>query len=151
MSYQQVIASKVKLNGIMGMQHHLIDRDRVKTNPDIDLNRSRLNYFIEGLTAENLNSRVKVRIKQLNLKKRPRFDAVGLEDIVIKASPDFMLNIDAQTREHYFTDALHLIQFLWRQLFTVAFFTSISQAYIFKFNVASVYKPCISAFTRWKV
>ena len=110
MSYQQVIASKVKLNGIMGMQHHLIDRDRVKTNPDIDLNRSRLNYFIEGLTAENLNSRVKVRIKQLNLKKRPRFDAVGLEDIVIKASPDFMLNIDAQTREHYFTDALHFLQ-----------------------------------------
>lgn len=110
MSYQQVIASKVKLNGIMGMQHHLLDRDRVKTNPDIDLTRSRLNYFIEGLTAENLNSRVKSRIKQLNLKKRPRSDAVGLEDIVVKASPDFMLNIDAQTRENYFSDALHFLQ-----------------------------------------
>lgn len=110
MSYQQVIASKVKLNGIMGMQHHLLDRNRVKTNPDIDLNRSRLNYFIEGLTAENLNSHVKARIKQLNLKKRPRSDAVGLEDIVIKASPDFMLNIDAQTRENYFSDALHFLQ-----------------------------------------
>lgn len=110
MSYQQVIASKVKLNGIMGMQHHLLDRNRVKTNPDIDLNRSRLNYFIEGLTAENLNSRVKTRIKQLNLKKRPRSDAVGLEDIVIKASPDFMLKIDAQTRENYFSDALHFLQ-----------------------------------------
>lgn len=110
MSYQQVIASKVKLNGIMGMQHHLIDRNRVKTNPDIDLNRSRLNYFIEGLTAENLNSRVKARIKQLNLKKRPRSDAVGLEDIVIKASPDFILDIDAQTRENYFSDALHFLQ-----------------------------------------
>ena len=110
MSYQQVIASKVKLNGIMGMQHHLIDRNRVKTNPDIDLTRSRLNYFIEGLTAENLNSRVKARIKQLNLKKRPRSDAVGLEDIVIKASPDFMLNIDAEIRENYFADALHFLQ-----------------------------------------
>ena len=110
MSYQQVIASKVKLNGIMGMQHHLLDRDRVKTNPDIDLTRSRLNYFIEGLTAENLNSRVKARIKQLNLKKRPRSNAVGLEDIVIKASPDFMLNVDAETRENYFTDALHFLQ-----------------------------------------
>ena len=110
MSYQQVIASKVKLNGIMGMQHHLLDRDRVKTNPDIDLTRSRFNYFIEGLTAENLNSRVKARIKQLNLKKRPRSDAVGLEDIVIKASPDFMLNVDAEVREKYFSDALHFLQ-----------------------------------------
>ena len=110
MSYQQVIAKKVKLNGLMGMQHHLIDRDRVKTNPDIDLSRSRFNYFIENLTAENLNSRVKSRIKQLNLKKRPRSDAVGLEDIVIKASPDFMLNADAQTRENYFSDALHFLQ-----------------------------------------
>lgn len=110
MSFQQVIASKVKLNGIMGMQHHLIDRDRVKTNPDIDLTRSRLNYFIEDLTAENLNSRVKARIKQLNLKKRPRSDAVGLEDIVIKASTDFMLNVDAEIREKYFSDALHFLQ-----------------------------------------
>ena len=67
MSYQQVIAKKVKLNGLMGTQHHLIDRDRVKINPDIDLTRSRFNYFIENLTAENLNSCVKSRIKQLNL------------------------------------------------------------------------------------
>ena len=110
MAFQQLIAKKIKLNGLMGIQHHLLDRDRVKTNPDIDLSRSHLNYFIENLTAENLNSRVKARIKQINLKKRPRSDAVGLEDIVVKASQDFMLNADAETREHYFTDALHFLQ-----------------------------------------
>ena len=110
MAFQQLIAKKIKLNGLMGIQHHLLDRDRVKTNPDIDLSRSHLNYFIENLTAENLNSRVKARIKQINLKKRPRSDAVGLEDIVVKASQDFMLNVDAETREHYFTDALHFLQ-----------------------------------------
>ncbi len=110
MAFQQLIAKKIKLNGLMGIQHHMLDRDRVKTNPDIDLSRSHLNYFIENLTAENLNSRVKARIKQLNLKKRPRSDAVGLEDIVVKASQDFILNADAETREHYFTDALHFLQ-----------------------------------------
>ena len=110
MAYQQVIAKKVKLNGLMGIQHHMLDRDRVKTNPDIDLSRSHLNYFIENLTAEDLNSRVRSRIKQLNLKKRPRSDAVGLEDIVVKASQDFILNADAETRENYFADALHFLQ-----------------------------------------
>ena len=110
MAYQQVIAKKVKLNGLMGIQHHMLDRDRVKSNPDIDLSRSHLNYFIENLSPENLNSRVKARIKQLNLKKRPRSDAVGLEDIVVKASQDFMLNADAEIRENYFSDALHFFQ-----------------------------------------
>lgn len=110
MAYQQLIAKKVKLNGLAGIQHHMLDRDRVKTNPDIDLTRSHLNYFIENLTAERLNSRVKARIKQLNLKKRPRSDAVGLEDIVIKASPDFILNLDFEIREQYFADALHFLQ-----------------------------------------
>ena len=110
MAFQQVIAKKVKLNGLMGMQHHMLDRDRVKTNPDIDLSRSHLNHCIENLSPENLNSRVKARIKQLNLKKRPRSDAVGLEDIVVKASQDFMLNADAEIRENYFSDALHFFQ-----------------------------------------
>ena len=43
MSYQQLHAGKVKLNGLAGIRHHLIDRQRVKTNPDIDLSRSKLN------------------------------------------------------------------------------------------------------------
>ena len=110
MAFQQVIAKKIKLNGLIGIQHHMLDRDKVKTNPDIDLSRSHLNYFIENLTAENLNSRVKARIKQLNLKKHPRSDAVGLEDIVVKASAEFMLNAEAETRENYFADSLHFFQ-----------------------------------------
>ena len=70
MDFQQLIAKKIKLNGLAGIQNHMLDRDKVKTNPDIDLTRSHLNYSIENLTAEHLNSRVKARIKQLNLKKK---------------------------------------------------------------------------------
>ena len=110
MAYQQVIAGKVKLNGLGGIRRHLQERERVKTNPDIDLSRSHLNYCIENLTPDKLQSRVNDRIKQLNLKKRPRSDAVGLEDIIVSASVDFMLSLDAQTREQYFRDALHFFQ-----------------------------------------
>ena len=63
MSFQQVIAGKVKLNGLGGIRRHLQERQRVKTNPNIDLSRSHLNHCIEGLTPDHLNSRVNYRIK----------------------------------------------------------------------------------------
>ena len=110
MSYQQLHAGKVKLNGLAGIRHHLLDRQRVKTNPDIDLTRSQLNRSIEDLSPQNLISDVRLRIKQLNLKRKPRTDAVGLEDIIIGASADFMLKLDADKREQYFSDALHFFQ-----------------------------------------
>lgn len=110
MSYQQLHAGKVKLSGLAGIRHHLIDRDRVKTNPDIDLSRSQLNHAIEGLSPENLIRDVRLRIKQLQLKRKPRTDAVGLEDFIIGASADFMLQLAEDKREQYFSDALHFFQ-----------------------------------------
>ena len=110
MSYQQLHAGKVKLNGLAGIRHHLLDRERVKTNPDIDLSRSNLNHSIENLSPDNLIRNVRQRIKQLNLKRKPRIDAVGLEDIIVGASTDFMLQLGTDKREQYFTDALHFFQ-----------------------------------------
>ena len=110
MAYQQLHAGKVKLNGLAGIQHHLLDRNKVKTNYDIDLSRSDLNHPIEDLTAEHLTKRVNQRIKNLNLKRKPRFDAVAIEDIIVGASVDFMLQLGTEQREKYFSDALHFFQ-----------------------------------------
>ena len=110
MSYQQLHAGKVKLNGLAGIRHHLLDRDRVKTNPDIDLARSQLNHPIEDLSPENLIRNVRLRIKQLQLKRKPRTDAVGLEDFIIGASANFMLQLGEDKRQQYFSDALHFFQ-----------------------------------------
>ena len=110
MSFQLLHAGKVKLNGLLGIQHHLIDSDKVKTNPDINLTHSHLNHSIEGLTVEHLTHRVHLRIHQLNLKHKPCNDTVGLEDIIVGATVDFMLNLGTEQRENYFTDALHFFQ-----------------------------------------
>ena len=110
MAYQQLHAGKVKLNGLAGIQHHLIDRDKVKTNPDIDLFRSALNHPIEGLNPEHLVKRVNQRIKNLNLKRKPRSDAVAIEDIIIGASVDFMAQLGTEKQQKYFSDALHFFQ-----------------------------------------
>lgn len=110
MSYQQVHAGKIKLNGLGGIRHHLLDRDKVRTNPDINLSRSHLNHSIENLTPDNLTNRVRQRISQLHLKRKPRLDAVGLEDVIVSATGDFMLNSTEETRQQYFFDALHFFQ-----------------------------------------
>ena len=83
---------------------------KFKRNPNIDLKRSHLNYCVENLTPDHLSRRVKERIAQLHLKKRPRSDAVGIEDIVVGANVDFMLQLDYETREKYFSDSLHFFQ-----------------------------------------
>lgn len=111
MSYQQLHVGKIKLNGLAGIRHHLLDRDRVKTNPDIDLTRSQLNHAVENLSPENLIRDVRQRIKQLQLKRKPRTDAVGLMDIIVGASVDFMLLLDENKREQYFADSLHFFQY----------------------------------------
>ena len=110
MAYQHLIAIKVKLNGLGGYRKDIMRQFKVKKNPDIDLSRSHLNYCIEDLTPDHLNRRVKERISQLHLKKRPRSDAVGIEDIIVSASVDFMLQLDCDTREQYFRDSLHFFQ-----------------------------------------
>lgn len=110
MSYQQLHAGKVKLSGLAGIRHHLLDRERVKTNPDIDLSRSQLNHTIENLSPKNLISDVRQRIKQLQLKRKPRTDAVGIMDIIVGASNDFMLQLGEEKREQYFADSLHFFQ-----------------------------------------
>ena len=115
MSYQQLHAGKVKLSGLAGIRHHLLDRDRVKTNPDINLARSQLNHAIENLSPENLIRDVRLRIKQLQLKRKPRTDAVGLEDFIVGASADFMLQLSEDKREQYFKDALHFFQRRYRK------------------------------------
>ena len=113
MSFQQVHVGKVKLNGIAGIRHHLLDRDKVRTNPDIDLARSHMNHPIENLSPENLAARVRQRISQLHLKRKPRLDAVGLEDVIVSATGDFFFNSNEETRQHYFSDALHFFQHLY--------------------------------------
>ena len=110
MSYQQLHLGKVKLNGLGGIRHHLLDRERVKTNPNIDLTRSHLNHSIEDLSPEHLEQNVRQRIKQLHLKRKPRSDAVGLADIIVGASSDFMLQLGTEKREQYFANALYFFQ-----------------------------------------
>jgi len=100
MYFQHLQAKKVKLNDLATMQHYLITQE----------SQSEMNHSIEDLSPAKLSSRVKARITQLHLKRRPRSDAVGIEDIMVGTSAEFMQNMGMDLRERYFSDALHFFQ-----------------------------------------
>ncbi len=108
MSFQVVHCGKVKKGGLGGMRSHLTKRDKVKTNPDIDLSLSQYNYNLLG-DPHHLERDVNRRIKELQL-KRLRKDAVILEDVIVGASQCWMLNHSKEERDTYFKAALRFFQ-----------------------------------------
>lgn len=92
--------------GLGGVRNHM-DRTGVsRTNPDIDKERSGANYSPDGFSdAAHLEKRINARIKELNLKKAVRKDAVRLVDIVITSSREGMEAMGEDGKRAFFADA----------------------------------------------
>lgn len=108
MNHQELRFRGIKLNELESMQSYLTEH--MKNNPNEDLSLSYMNHAIENLSPEQLESRVTDRIAQLELKKHPRCDSIGIEDILVSPSEEFMENVEMGLREQYFKDALHFFQ-----------------------------------------
>ncbi|OZV10196.1 hypothetical protein CIW83_21620 [Tissierella sp. P1] len=90
MSYAILRMQKVKAVGIKGMQfHHQRERES-KTNPDIDYEKSKLNYDLNNQSEIDFNKKVDEIIKENVIgDKKIRKDAVRLCDIVVTSDPKF--------------------------------------------------------------
>lgn len=108
MNHQELRFRGIKLNELESMQSYLTEH--MKNNPNVDLSLSYMNHAIENLSPEQLESRVTDRIAQLELKKHPRCDSIGIEDILVSPSEEFMENVELGLREQYFKDSLHFFQ-----------------------------------------
>ena len=108
MNHQELRFRGIKLKDLGAMQSYLTEH--AKKNADADLSLSYMNHAIENLSPEQLESRVTDRIAQLHLKKRPRYDSIGIEDILVSPSEEFMDNVEMGLREQYFQDSLHFFQ-----------------------------------------
>ena len=108
MDHQELRFRGINLKDLGAMQSYLTEH--AKKNGDANLSLSYMNYAIENLSPEELESRVTDRIAQLHLKKRPRFDSIGIEDILVSPSEEFMDKVELCFREQYFQDSLHFFQ-----------------------------------------
>lgn len=95
--------------GIGGIRSHMRREHESHTNPDIDYGKSSLNYSIQ-CGAEHLEKRINQRISELNLKRRPRKDAVRLLDFVVTASPDDMRRFSSGQRQEFFQKSLDFLK-----------------------------------------
>ena len=105
MSYKVLHVGKCKMSGVGALANHMMKRDKVRTNDDIDLERSVENYAIDGMTAEHLEERVHARVRE-SVRRKVRPDAVGLDDIIIGASHSWMMEHSKQERDEYFRMSL---------------------------------------------
>ena len=92
--------------GLGGVRNHMNRTGNSRTNPDIDKERSGSNYSPAGFSdASHLERRINARIKELNLKKAVRKDAVRLVDIVVTSSRAGMEAMGEDGKRRFFADA----------------------------------------------
>ena len=97
---------KVKLSGLGGMRNHLTNRERSRSNPDIDHARTQDNYFL--LDGENLVRIVNTKIK-MEVARKPRPDAVGMVDVVCGASREYMQSLSQEQQREFFQSCLSFL------------------------------------------
>lgn len=107
MSYAVVRVQKMTSGGVKGIEiHDLREKDHSNTNPDIDYERTPLNYDLCPEQNQNFQQAVKQRIAELNLPKAVRKDAIVLGQVLVTSDSDFFNGLMIKQQESR-ADATH--------------------------------------------
>lgn len=116
MGFGIIRGQKFKIGGLKGMEIHVLRSRPSKSNPDIDLSKTKDNYTIIG-SPENLNEKVAKRVAELPGQKtktgkirKLQNNAVMLYDFIITASHEDMEKWDKEVVEQYFKDSVDFIK-----------------------------------------
>src|SRR5699024_2658043 len=95
MSYAVCRMQKVKSAGLKGMQFHNQRERKSRTNDDIDHERTRENYDLKNDKNIDYNERRKEIIEsQKSGTRRPRKDAVPVNELLVSPAPDVLEQVD---------------------------------------------------------
>ena len=107
MSFGICRVQKIKgASGIVGLQlHNRREREHSNSNPDIDRNRSSLNYSLTDNRTMNYNKLIDERLKQAYKgKKAIRKDAVRMCEVLFTSDGEFFSRISEQEQQQFFLD-----------------------------------------------
>ena len=92
--------------GVVGLQlHNRREREHSNSNPDIDRNRSALNYSLTDNRTMNYNKLIDERLKQAYKgKKAIRKDAVRMCEMLFTSDGEFFNRISEQEQRQFFLD-----------------------------------------------
>lgn len=111
MSYAVIHMQKIKMGGVKGVQNHT---DRLKeshTNPDIDYSKSYLNKQLDPYSSEKTYyNRIRDRIKELDLPKAVRKDAVTMCGFICTSDKAFFEKLPQQEQDRYFKESFDFLK-----------------------------------------
>lgn len=102
-NYTILRIEKRKLNAVTRIcNHHERLKEQYKSNPDIDSERTHLNYHLYK-PKDRYRAAVLGRIEEAGAKRRN--DSVVLQDSIVTASPDWINNLSQQEQREFFERA----------------------------------------------
>ncbi|WP_251449082.1 MobV family relaxase [Vermiculatibacterium agrestimuris] len=93
-------------------KHHERRKEQYASNPDVDLERSHLNYHLiepQMKYYAEIQSRIE-RAQRKNPKLKVRKDSVKFIDTIVTASPEFLADLPEERVHHYFELALEFFK-----------------------------------------
>ena len=109
MAYTILRFKKDKGGAVAGCErHNERKKDAYKSNPDIDINKSKDNYHIIQAPKYTYSRQIKELIKQYGCKVRK--DSVKLVETLITASPEFINKLSEKEKREYFERATEFIK-----------------------------------------
>ena len=100
MAYAIMRIEKCKMGAVSRIEkHHERKKDVYKSNPDIDLNRSNLNFHIKD-PPDSYRKLIRKRIEEVGC--RTRKDSVVMQDSICTASPEFFKGKTSRQKEDFF-------------------------------------------------
>lgn len=96
---------KYKREAVRGIQSHNQRERKSRSNPDIDSERSSLNYDLYHEGRVNFTKIIDQRIDSLNLKRAPRHDAVLMCGIIVSSDSEFFQKLSKPEQRRFFRAA----------------------------------------------
>lgn len=109
MSYGIIRIAKYTAGSVKGLENHDSRAKQSHSNPDIDSLKTFKNYDLHD-TKQSYQQFIKARIKDLNLKKTVRKDAIVMAQCLITSDKDFFNGISEKRRDDYFKAGLEFIK-----------------------------------------
>lgn len=110
MSFAVIHMQKIKSGGIRGIQNHNERLKESKTNPDINYEKSYLNKSLYENNNKTYYNRVRDRIKELDLKRAVRKDAVTLCGFVCTSDTEYLEQLSEHEREKFFKESYEFLK-----------------------------------------
>lgn len=106
MSFAVCRMEKMKSHDLKGMQFHNQRERESKTNPDIDQDRSHLNYDLVNAEKIDYNKRVKEIIESQKIgTRKTRKDAVLVNELLITSDRAFFDRLDPNEEKRFFEES----------------------------------------------